>query len=244
MSAPTLRPANPLALAVLALVFERPMHPYEMAATLKQRRKEDSIKLRYGSLYSVIDLLVARGLIVAREISRTGRRPERTVYELTTAGFDMLRDWMRDLLRDPVKEFPQFEAGLCLLPVLPPEEAVALLRDRALRLTGSVAQLEAQIAEILAQDMSTVAGVENLPPGLVAQKFPPLFLVETEYRLALIKAELAFVNELVRRIVEEGWGPTGLWRDLQAAAARAQEQRTQDPTVPPAQPASKPNNKQ
>ena len=51
-------PANPLALAVLALLFERPMHPYEMAATLKQRHKEDSIKLRYGSLYTVIDLLV------------------------------------------------------------------------------------------------------------------------------------------------------------------------------------------
>jgi hypothetical protein len=30
-------PSNPLALAVLALLFERPMHPYEMAATLKQR---------------------------------------------------------------------------------------------------------------------------------------------------------------------------------------------------------------
>jgi len=27
------RLANPLALAVLALLFERPMHPYEMAVT-------------------------------------------------------------------------------------------------------------------------------------------------------------------------------------------------------------------
>ncbi|MBV8090642.1 MAG: hypothetical protein JO139_13925, partial [Alphaproteobacteria bacterium] len=42
-------PANPLALAVLALLFERPMHPYEMAATLKQRNKDESIKIRYGS---------------------------------------------------------------------------------------------------------------------------------------------------------------------------------------------------
>ena len=64
------RLANPLALAVLALLFERPMHPYEMAATMKERHKEDSIKLRYGSLYTVIDLLLARGLIAAKEISR------------------------------------------------------------------------------------------------------------------------------------------------------------------------------
>jgi DNA-binding PadR family transcriptional regulator len=221
-------PSNPLALAVLALLFERPMHPYEMAATLKHRHKQDSIKLRYGSLYSVIDLLVARGLIQAKETSRDGRRPERTVYGLTTPGYDVLRDWMRDLLRDPVKEYPQFEAGLCLLPVLPPDEAVTLLRDRALRLAGTAAQIETQLAEILAQDVSAVAGATELPADLAGQKFPPLFVVESEFRLALVKAELAFVNGLVRRIVEDGWGPVELWRNLQAAAARAQEQRAQE----------------
>jgi DNA-binding PadR family transcriptional regulator len=221
-------PSNPLALAVLALLFERPMHPYEMAATLKHRHKQDSIKLRYGSLYSVIDLLVARGLIQAKETSRDGRRPERTVYGLTTPGYDVLRDWMRDLLRDPVKEYPQFEAGLCLLPVLPPDEAVTLLRDRALRLAGTAAQIETQLAEILAQDVAAVAGATELPADLAGQKFPPLFVVESEFRLALVKAELAFVNGLVRRIVEDGWGPVELWRNLQAAAARAQEQRAQE----------------
>jgi DNA-binding PadR family transcriptional regulator len=221
-------PSNPLALAVLALLFERPMHPYEMAATLKHRHKEDSIKLRYGSLYSVIDLLVARGLIQAKETSRDGRRPERTVYGLTTPGYDVLRDWMSDLLRDPVKEYPQFEAGLCLLPVLPPDEAVTLLRDRALRLAGTAAQIETQLAEILAQDVAAVAGATELPADLAGQKFPPLFVVESEFRLALVKAELAFVNGLVRRIVEDGWGPVELWRNLQAAAARAQEQRAQE----------------
>jgi DNA-binding PadR family transcriptional regulator len=220
-------PANPLALAVLALLFERSMHPYEMAATLRQRHKEDSIKLRYGSLYTVIDLLVARGLISAKATSRAGRRPERTVYELTVPGYDVLRDWMRELLRDPVKEYPQFEAGLCLLPVVPPGEALALLRDRALRLTGMVAQLEAQLAEILGQDLATVAGAEALSEGLAGQKFPPLFIVEAEFRLALIKAELVFVNELVRRIVSDRWGPLDLWRDLQAAAAKQHESKAQ-----------------
>jgi DNA-binding PadR family transcriptional regulator len=224
-------PSNPLALAVLALLFERPMHPYEMAATLRRRRKEDSIKLRYGSLYTVIDLLLARDLIRAKEISREGRRPERTVYALTAPGYDALRDWMRDLLRDPAKEYPQFEAGLCLLPVLPPQEAVALLRDRALRLTGAVAQLQAQLAELLDQDLSAVAGMQDVLASLAGQKFPPLFVVEAEYRLALIKAELAFVYELVRRIVEDGWGPLDLWRSIQAAAARQHEGREWEPST-------------
>src|SRR5204862_121099 len=122
--------------------------PYEMAAILKHRRKHESIKLRYGSLYTVIDLLAARGLIRPKEISRGGRRPERTVYALTPAGHDLLQDWMGDLLAQPAKEFPQFEAALCLLPVLPPDQAVSLLRDRLVRLSSDIARIQAELAQV------------------------------------------------------------------------------------------------
>jgi len=134
-----------------------------------------------------------------------------------------LRDWMRELLRSPVKEYPQFETALCLLPVLPPDEVVRLLRDRALQLSGKVWQMEGQLAELARQDLAAVAGGQQLPAPLVGKKFPPLFVVECEFRLALIKAELAFVEDLVRRIVEEGWGPVELWREIQAAAAKQHE---------------------
>jgi DNA-binding PadR family transcriptional regulator len=217
--------SNPLALAVLALLFERPMHPYEMAATLKERHKEESIKLRYGSLYTVIDALLARGFIVAKEVSREGKRPERTVYALTGAGLDGLRDWMRDLLRHPSKEFTQFEAALSLMPVLPPDEAVTLLRGRALHLSGRVWQMEGQLGELAGQDLGTLTD-QNLPAPLARQKFPPLFVVESEFRLAMVKAELAFVSELVRRITEDGWGPVALWRDLQRSCSQQHETET------------------
>ena len=214
-------PSNPLALAVLALLFERPMHPYEMAATLKQRHKAESIKIRYGSLYTVIVLLAKLGYIVAKETSRDGKRPERTIYVLTPSGYDELRAWMQDLLREPVREYPQFTAGLSLLPVLPPEEAVALLRQRALRLSAEATRIETQLAELAQQDIPVAP--EELPPQLIGKKFPPLFVVEGEFALTLIKAELAFVNELARRITEEGWGPLDLWRELQADCARWHE---------------------
>src|ERR1700748_3034774 len=119
------------------------MHPYEMGVMLRQRHKEESIKLRYGSLYTVIELLLRRAFIAARETGRDGRRPERTVYEITPVGRDELRAWMADLIADPVKEYPQFEAALCLLPVLPPDEALALLRRRLTRIGEKVAGLGA-----------------------------------------------------------------------------------------------------
>ena len=70
------RRSNPLALAVMVRLFERPMHPYEMATTLTQRHKHDSIKIRFGSLYTVIDALVADGLIAPGRRSIRGVDPK------------------------------------------------------------------------------------------------------------------------------------------------------------------------
>ena len=83
--------SNPLALAVLACLVERPMHPYEMATTMRTRGQDESIKLNYGSLYTVVESLARRGLIEPREPEREGRRPERTVYAITDVGTHRVR---------------------------------------------------------------------------------------------------------------------------------------------------------
>ena len=77
--------SNPLALAVLLCLYERPMHPYEVATTLRQRNKHESVRLNYGSLYAVVASLERRGLITPLETA-VRRLPERTVYQLTDAG--------------------------------------------------------------------------------------------------------------------------------------------------------------
>jgi DNA-binding PadR family transcriptional regulator len=171
--------ANPLGLALLALLAERPMHPYEMAATLRNRGKEYSIRINYGSLYSVIAALVRAEFITALETSREGARPLRTVYSITPAGRAELDDWLRELLRDPVKEYPQFEAGLSLMPYLPPADVEALLDERIRRLERQSDQLRGAIADAGQQ------GVDRL------------FLVEAEYSLAMQEAERRWAGELL-----------------------------------------------
>ena len=173
--------SNPLALAVLVLLFERPMHPYEIAATLRMRNKGGSIKLRYGSLYTVIDTLAQVGLIQAKETVREGKRPERTIYALTASGQKRMREWMRELLGTPVKEYPQFEAALSLLPAVPPEEALALLEARVRRLGEMSEELRAAVE-------------------LAVKHVEALFLVENDYRLSLIDAERQFIEGLIQRI--------------------------------------------
>jgi DNA-binding PadR family transcriptional regulator len=173
---------NPLALAVLACLTEHPMHPYEMATTLRQRGKDQSIKLNYGALYTVVEALQQHGLIVAQETEREGRRPERTVYHLTETGRLELIDWISELISRPVKEYTQFEAGLSLIPVVPPEAAAALLTQRCARLEMEIVQKRSLLR------LDAERGVARL------------HLIESEYLLAMHEAELAWTRQFAEAI--------------------------------------------
>src|SRR5664279_2076866 len=106
--------SNLLALAVLSVLVERPMHPYEMATVLRDRGKDQDMKIKWGSLYTVVQNLEKHGLIEAGDSERRGGRPERTLYRITPAGRDELEDWVRELVSTPETEYPRFEAGLSL----------------------------------------------------------------------------------------------------------------------------------
>jgi DNA-binding PadR family transcriptional regulator len=184
---------NLLALAVLSYLSQRPMHPYELSRTLRDNDDVRSIKFNHGSLYMVVGQLARAGLIAEQETGRQGQRPERTVYALTEAGRREFRDWLRELVAEPQHEYPQFVAALSLIAALPPGEVVELLASRLDRLAS-------QRAEI--RDLIGTAQAGGLHP---------LFLVEEEYRLALMEAEAAFVKRFIGQITDPqtGWGP--LW---------------------------------
>src|ERR671933_315098 len=137
--------SNPLALAVMALLFERTMHPYEMVSTLRERGKHESVRFKYSSLYSIVEALQREGLISPLETRREGRRPERTVYGLTDAGRADFLPWLRKLLREPMKEYTQFAAGLSFIPALPPAEVAALLEERVRRLEEEIARMRSRM---------------------------------------------------------------------------------------------------
>jgi DNA-binding PadR family transcriptional regulator len=195
--------SNPLALAVLACLYERPMHPYEIASTLRERHKDDSIKLNYGSLYSVVESLKSHALIIDQQTARQGNRPERTVYELTDAGRLELIDWLSELLCRPVKEFTRFEAGLSLLPVLPPQDAQAMLEERCRRLQMEIEQYRA------------------LRKLVASEEVPRLFLIESEYRMALREAELSWTRGLVADIASGTLEGIERWREFHERLAKS-----------------------
>jgi DNA-binding PadR family transcriptional regulator len=174
--------ANPLALAVLAELLMGPLHPYEIGRRLKEHGKDRNIKYNRGSLYMVVEQLKKAGFIAEQETVRDTQRPERTVYALTGEGRDELYDWMRELVAQPRHEYPEFGVALSLLSVLSPTEAVELLTQRLAALAGEIDEIRATV------QTAADAGVAWV------------FLVEEDYRLALVDAESRFVTGLIESL--------------------------------------------
>src|SRR3954453_9474478 len=191
---PRRKVGNPLAFAVLGCLGERPMHPYEISTMLKARGKDQSIKVNYGSLYSVVSAVEKHGFIEALETVREGNRPERTVYQITAAGQAEFSDWLPELLGTPSREFHPLEAGLAYLPALPPDRAVELLEQR-------LPAVDAEIKEMTA-----------LHDDMTANEFPRIFWIESEFRLALLKAESAYVHQLAEEIRTDRLDGSAWWR--------------------------------
>jgi DNA-binding PadR family transcriptional regulator len=184
---------NLLALAVLALLWERQMHPYQMSQTLKQRNKDESVKLNYGSLYSVIETLIRAGLVEAAGTEQSGNRPVRTVYRITATGNQKLIGWMSHLVSTPAKEYPQFLAALSFLPVLDADNVIALLRRRLDAVRDKVRRLADERA---------------------ASVLPDLFTIETDYELALLRAESTYVDGLLGSMISGALTGMAGWRTL------------------------------
>jgi DNA-binding PadR family transcriptional regulator len=184
---------NLLALALLALLASgSPMHPYQMVNVLRRTGKERDIKIKWGSLYTVVQNLEKHGLIEATGSRREGRRPERTVYAITAEGRAEVRDWVRALLTVPEPEYPRFEAALSAFNVLPPDEVAELLARR-------LATLEAEITA-QREGMAQAAAV------------PRIFLIETEYALAMREAEASWVRRLHGELVERTLPGIDAWQ--------------------------------
>jgi DNA-binding PadR family transcriptional regulator len=197
-------PRSPLALAIMNLLLERPMHPYEMKTTMKQRGHDEVIKLKGASIYDTVERLERGGFIQSQETSREGRRPERTVYALTEPGRDELQTWMRDIVSEPAREFPEFAAALAFIAGLDKAEAIELLQRR-----------------ILTQEAQLAAATTKVH-GTLEAGIPRLFTLEGEYLIAIRRAEIDWVRQVVADIQK---GELWLTHEQMQAVAEMVHQR-------------------
>src|ERR1044072_9005490 len=99
---------TPLGLAVLELLHEKPMHPYEMAALMRERYVDTRVNVKAGSLYHTVERLHRRCLVEVVDTHGDGRGPDRAVYGMTQTGLDEFNQRGRELLGDVAREFPAY----------------------------------------------------------------------------------------------------------------------------------------
>jgi DNA-binding PadR family transcriptional regulator len=197
---------NHWALAVLALLREREMHPYEMRCLMRERHKEERLVLKAGSLYHAIAWLERSRLIEAVRTNRQGKRPERTIYRITKSGKGKLLTWLRELVSIPVREPSSFAVALDHLVHLSPIEAAEHFEQR-------VKKLEPRLKEM--------DGVLQM----LTPRIGRINLLEVEFERALCQAQVSWLQQVLRdlRSGSLAWDIEQILRYLRVAAARPPE---------------------
>lgn len=180
---------TPLGVTVLALLREGDMHPYEMLRLLRFRRDDRMVKVTNGTLYHTVSRLKEQGLLDEVGVDREGNRPERTTYTLTEAGDHVVGEWVRRELGRTDHPL-RFRVALAEAHNLEREEAIALL----------TARLDLMRSEL-----------GDLDEGLAAARgrgVPEQYILETGRQQALLRADLAWLEEMLPRMSAPGfaWG--------------------------------------
>lgn len=167
-------------MVVLALLVEAPMHAYRMQQLIRGRGKDTVVNVaQRNSVYQALSTLLRKGLIRVRQTARASGRPERTVYEITDQGSATFHSWLRSMLSTPAREFPVFPAAVSFMMVLTPDDVA---RQLSLRATA--------LQEKLAASRAAMKAVRS--KGL-----PRLFLLEDEYRQAMMRAEIDWLTSVI-----------------------------------------------
>jgi DNA-binding PadR family transcriptional regulator len=172
--------AQPSALGLLILwqLVAGPNHAYGLQKLFTSQGKDRVVNLRSrANLQQAIKRLQRLGLVEVHETVRGEGYPDRIVYAITDAGREAARAWLREMLADTAGDYPDFIAAVSILFGLDPDDARAQLEHRA-----------AQLAQALADTDVALQGNPNLPR---------LFLLEEEYRKAILTAQLSWLQSVI-----------------------------------------------
>ena len=169
---------SPLGLIILWQLAAGPNHAYGLQKLFASQGKDRVVNLRSrANVQQAIKRLQRLGLVEVHETVRGEGYPDRIVYAITDSGREAATAWLREMLAETRGVYPDFIAAVSLLFGLEPDDARAQLERRA-----------SQLAEALADTESQLQGNPDLPR---------LFLLEEEYRKALLTAQLTWLQGVI-----------------------------------------------
>lgn len=162
--------------AVLGMLAEEPMHPYQVFQLLEKRRVTRLVRVNAGAVYHSTERLERDGLISKVGTERDGRRPERTTFAITERGRAALASHARAFLAEDLPAFPMFVMGLAGAHNLERADVVDALRRRRDWRAGELDELR--------------TAVDSLRERHLARQY----YVEVEFQAHQVAAELNWID--------------------------------------------------
>jgi len=133
-------------LAILALLLERNMHPYEITLVMKERSMDRITKLQMGSLYYAVDKLASEGHIEAVEIISSPDRPDKTIYRITDSGIALFEQLVLQQFKKNEIIFHPLYLAIAVSRHVDPSKIEKLLEEK-IRETEHLVNLAYQVYE-------------------------------------------------------------------------------------------------
>ena len=169
-------------LVILGLLRERPLYGYEIKQIIEEHMG-DWTNIAFGSIYFALGKLAEEGFIKKIATEQEGKRPSRSVYQITQAGQDEFLRLLREALREVERHYYTIDIGLAFMEALPREEAQGYLR-------GRVAELKATLEHVQ----------EHRAEQLASQEVPSSAAAVFDHSLAHFQAELNWTWDILDKM--------------------------------------------
>lgn len=169
-------------LVILGLLRERPLYGYEIKQIIEEHMS-DWTSIAFGSIYFALDKLADEKFVEKVGVEQEGKRPSRSVYQITAAGRDEFLRLLREEWRQVERQYFSIDICLFFLERLPLEEVKNYLHTRLAALQNALEHIQNHRDEQLA-----------LPevPHLAAAIF--------DHSIVHTQAELTWVTDLLQKL--------------------------------------------
>lgn len=199
-----------VAVLVLALLHEQPMHPYQVHQVLLRRGDTRLVRINAGAVYHAVERLARDGFVQVVGTDREGRRPERTTYEVTSGGRAAFADRVGRLLEDDLPSYPLFDVGLAECHELPETDVAAALAHRRERTARELADLQTRHRSVLDRGV------------------PAHYLLDLDHAIAHLHTEVDWLDRTLQALAADPLAPGALDWDARPPAHLARTARTLD----------------
>jgi DNA-binding PadR family transcriptional regulator len=116
-------------LVILGLLRERPLYGYEIKQIIEEHMS-DWTSIAFGSIYFALDKLAEEKFVEKVEVEQKGKRPSRSVYQITESGRDEFLRLLRSTWNDLERQYFTLDLGIAFMDALPQSEIEGYVQNR------------------------------------------------------------------------------------------------------------------